>query len=240
MKINDETTNVLANSRIEDLRLYLPPGQLDRKLYVDVNKVLEAIGGKWNRKEKAHLFETPPADILEEILLTGEYTNQRKEYDFFETPEALAKQLVDMAGIISGESVLEPSAGRGAIAKHMPGCDCIELEEKNRKYLYDEGFYLVGDDFLLCQQKYDVIVANPPFSKQKDIDHVTHMINLANRQVVSIVSASILFRDNKKTTAFRELVDSLGGEITPLPDKSFSESGTNVRTCVVCVDTRRC
>ena len=50
------------------------------------------------------------------------------------------------------------------------------------------------------------------------------------------MSTGVTFRGNKKTTAFRELVDSFGGEITPLADKAFSSSGTNVRTCVVCVD----
>jgi hypothetical protein len=88
MRITDDVTNVLGNSRIDDNRLYLPTGQLDRKLYLAVNKVLEAIGGKWTRKEKAHLFDKPIQDILDEILLTGQYTDAKQEYQFFETPDA--------------------------------------------------------------------------------------------------------------------------------------------------------
>ena len=234
MKISNDVANVLANSRVEENRLFLPPEQLDRKLYVSVNKVLEAIGGKWNRREKAHLFDECPEETIEEILQTGEYTNAKNEYNFFETPEPLARRLIELAGV-NGGTVLEPSAGRGAIAKFMQ-CDCIELEDSNRKYLLENGFNLIGDDFLNFTQPYDYIVANPPFSKQRDIDHVTHMVELAQKKVVSIMSASVLFRTNRKTEEFRNMVYSHGGTITPLPEGSFKASGTNVNTCVALID----
>jgi type I restriction-modification system DNA methylase subunit len=237
MEITNEVANVLANSRIEGNNLYLPEGQLERKLYVAVNKVLESIKGKWSRKEKAHIFSDSPLGIVEEILLTGEYIDEKKEYQFFETPIELAKQLVQMANIQEGETVLEPSAGKGRIAGLITGCDCIELNPDNQQYLKDNGFNIIDTDFLSFWEDYDVIVANPPFSKQQDIAHVKHMIGLAKRRVVSVMSASVLFRDNKKTVDFRNLIEELGGTIEPLPDNIFAESGTNVKTCVVCVDT---
>ena len=236
MKINDDVANVLANSKIEGNNLFLPEGQLDRKLYVAVNKVLEATKGKWNRKEKAHVFNTSPVDMIEEILLTGEYVDEKKEFQFFETPTSLAQQLIEMADIQDGESVLEPSAGKGRIAKLIGYCDCVELNPENRKHLEAEGFKLVGEEFLEFDGQYDVVVANPPFSKQQDIDHVNRMLDIAKRRVVSVMSASVMFRDNKKTVSFRERIKSLGGTIELLPEKIFAESGTNVRTCVVAVD----
>lgn len=234
MKISNDVANVLANSEIEGNRLFLPPGQLERKLYLSVDKVLKAIGGKWNRKEKAHLFPESVEDIIEEILQTGEYVHAKNEYNFFETPEPLAKRLIEMAGV-NGGTILEPSAGHGAIAKYLD-CDCVEPEEGNRKYLSENGFNLVGEDFLQFNEPYDYIIANPPFSKQRDVDHITHMIELARKTVVSVASASVLFRDNKKTVEFRGLVDSYGGYIEPLPAGSFKASGTNVNTCVVVVE----
>jgi hypothetical protein len=96
MKINNDVANVLANSRVEGNNLFLPEGQLDRKLYVAVNKVLTTIKGKWNRKEKAHVFNTSPSDIVEEILLTGEYVDEKKEFQFFETPTHLAEKLIEL------------------------------------------------------------------------------------------------------------------------------------------------
>lgn len=236
MKISNDVTNVLANSRIDGNKLFLPEGQLDRKLYVSVNKVLTAIKGKWNRGAAAHIFNKSPNDIIEEILLTGEYVDQKKEYQFFETPIHLAEQLVEMAGIRDGETTCEPSAGKARIAAFMPGCDCVELNPENRDHLVSKGFNLVGADFMEFEGGYDVIVANPPFSKQQDIDHINKMIDMAKRKVVSVASASVLFRDNKKTVAFRERISELGGTIDPLPDNTFLESGTAVKTCVVCVD----
>lgn len=237
MKISDDVANVLANSKVEGNNLFLPEGQLDRKLYVAVNKVLVAIKGKWNRKEKAHVFNASPTDIIEEILLTGEYVDEKKEFQFFETPSELAIQLISMAEIQTGESVLEPSAGKGRIAELIDSCNCVELNQANRQYLLKRGFKLVGEDFLNFNGRYDVIVANPPFSKQQDIDHVNKMIDIAKRRVVSVMSASVMFRDNKKTVSFRERIKSLGGSIELLPEKIFAESGTNVRTCVVVVNT---
>ena len=236
MRINDNVKNILGNSRIENNKLFLPDRKFDRKLYMSVNKVLSAIGGKWNRKAKAHLFNADIESIIENILLTGEYIDAKKEYQFFETPHELAQHIVDLAGIHADETVLEPSAGKGRIAELVPDCDCIELNPDNRQYLIDKGFNVVGENFLEHNERYDVIIANPPFSKQQDIDHVNHMIDLANRKVVSVMSASVMFKDNKKTVAFRERIENLGGVIEMLPEKTFSESGTNVQTCLVVVD----
>jgi len=236
MQITNEVANILADSMVENNNLYLPDIQLERKLYVAVNKVLEAIGGKWNRKAKSHIFDESPVDIIEQILQTGEYIDEKKEFQFFETPEHIAKQLIKLADIQPDETVLEPSAGKGAIAKYIPNCDCIELNELNRKHLIENGFNIVGEEFLKFETKYDVIIANPPFSFQSDISHVLHMIELANRKVVSVMSASVLFRTNKKTKMFRESVNKLGGSIEPLPDNSFKNSGTNIRTCIASVN----
>ena len=237
MKISNDVANVLGNSRIDNGKLYLPAGQLERSLYLAANKVLEAIGGKWNRKEKAHLFDQPVSDILEEILLTGEYANAKTEYQFFETPGELALYLVALADIRPGETCLEPSAGRGAIAYYMtPNVQCVELNPAFCEILMANDFKVVCGDFLKLIKPYDVIVANPPFSKQQDIDHVTHMIELARRRVVSVMSASIRFRTNRKTVEFLELLERQDGEIIDLPDNSFRESGTGVRTCVVRCD----
>lgn len=233
MRISDDVANVLGNSQVDGDKLYLPAGQLDRSLYVAVNKVLEAIGGKWNRKAKAHLFDKPIEDILEEVLLTGQYVNAKTEYQFFETPEPLAGDLVLLADIRRGETCLEPSAGKGAIARYMPNPDCVELHPGCREYLTEHGFKVVADDFLLFNQPYDVIVANPPFSKQQDVDHVAHMIELARHRVVSVMSASVKFRTNRKTQEFRALLALLNGRIIDLPEGSFEASGTGVNAVVV-------
>jgi len=238
MRIDNDVANVLANSNVDENYLYLPQEQLERNLYLRTNKVLESMGGKWNRKLKAHVFDKSPATALENIILTGEYTDAKYEYQFFETPGEVAIRLIDKADIKLGETILEPSAGRGAIVKYIPECDCIELNEDNRTFLKEKHFNLIWDDFLTFDKKYDVIIANPPFSKQQDIIHVEHMLELANRRIVSVMSSSVLFRTNKKTVEFRNKIESLGGDFMKLPEKSFTISGTNVATCILCVNVR--
>ncbi len=78
MKISNDVSNVLANSKAESNKLYLPEGQLERKLYMAVDKCLKALGGKWNRSAKAHIFQKDVEFIVEEVVLTGEYTDQKK------------------------------------------------------------------------------------------------------------------------------------------------------------------
>ncbi|MDA3809653.1 MAG: methyltransferase [Spirochaetaceae bacterium] len=241
MKINNEVANVLSNSRIEGNKLYLPEGQLDRKLYVSVNKVLVSIKGTWNRSAKAHIFPTDPAEIVDQILLTSEYVDEKKEYQFFETPIPLAERIVEMAEIKKNDVVLEPSAGRGNIAGRIGMsniCHCVELNKENAQFLQSIGFDVFNEDFMAFEPdtEYDVIIANPPFSKQQDIDHVNKMIDIAKRRVVSIMSASVLWRDNKKAGSFRERIKDLGGSFEELPEGEFKESGTNVRTCILVVD----
>lgn len=236
MKISNEVIEVLAKSNVEGNTLKLTQ-QLDRDLYLKVNKVLKAIGGKWVSAKRRHVFESDVEDILQNIILTGEYTDTKTEFQFFPTPEALAEQLVEEAEIRGGEACLEPSAGRGNIAKFMPGCDCIELNPENREFLIENGFNVIAEDFMTFDsaKNYDVIVMNPPFSKQQDIAHVTKAISIAKRCVIAVMSASVLFRTDNRTTDFRAFVEFFGGTIEPLPEKAFKESGTMVNTCKVVV-----
>jgi len=238
MRVSNDVTAILSASRFEDLLLFLPDGQLDRKMYMAVNKVLTDLGGKWNRAKKAHVFTIDPVDIIDEICLTGEYTTRKKELQFFETPPKLAADLVAMAEIQDGERVLEPSAGHGRIAKLINFPMCVEIDEHNCNALRGLGFQVIHSDFLECGKEVqaDVIIANPPFTRQQDIDHVTHMIALANRRVVSVMSASVMFRDNKKTQEFKELLDQYEHEFIELDEGVFKESGTNVKTVILVLD----
>lgn len=253
MRIDNEVSDVLANSQIDGSLLFLPPTQLERKLYEKVNKVLVAIGGKWNRGKKAHVFDNSPESIVEEILQTGQYTDAKKEYQFFETPPELAERMAEIAGLSFEEgapnyTTLEPSAGMGAIASKIPfefGSTFVELDPKKAEYLKKTypPFHVDCADFMTWQpgehtpKTFERILMNPPFSKQQDIDHVSRALGFLARDgiLVAIMSASVLFRTNRKTVEFRELIESKGGTIEPLPAETFKSSGTMVNTCMVVV-----
>lgn len=236
MKIAKEIIDLLAKCEVEGKTLKITE-QLDRKTYGQLNKVLTAIGGKWNAKQRVHLFQEDVSEMIENIINTGEYSCIKKDFQFFPTPIELAKKIIKLAEITPDDICLEPSAGMGNIAQFMPNCDVIELHEDNRKTLIDKGFNLVHDDFLtfIPEKKYTAIVMNPPFSKGQDIEHVTKAIEMAERVVVAITSASVMFRNDKKTEAFRKLVAYYGGTIEELPAESFKESGTQVNTCLIVV-----
>lgn len=237
MHLTPEVIDVLDTSTIEGNSLVLP-SQLERKLYEKVAKALDALGGKWNRKAKAHLFDYDPAEAIEMAVLTGTIVNKKREMGFFETPEQIARQLVALADIQLGDCILEPSAGRGAIAQYLPGTTMLcELDVKNRSYLKEKfpGQVLLCDDFLNLNVKWDKIISNPPFGgAQRDIVHVQHMWDILNPggRLVSVMSNGITFRTTEKTLKLRQLIN-LYGTILPLPSRSFHDSGTDVETIIV-------
>lgn len=242
MRLDNEVLAVLDGLDVNGKAVKITR-QLDRKLYEKVNKALEALGGKWNRSAKAHLFTDDPAEAIENAQMTGEVVSLKKVYDFFETPPEVVDSLLDAACIDSGkQTILEPSAGRGAIAGAIrtrypqAKLECCELMPENKAALLKAGFEVIADDFMgLTGRTFDRIIMNPPFSKQQDVDHVMHAYGmLAKGGVLAAVMANgITFRDNGKTVALRSLIGACQGEITQLPAQSFKASGTGVNTVIV-------
>lgn len=161
--------------------------------------------------------------------------------------------------------ILEPSAGTGNLARrclsnpamfddwaggrerHLNDyrmdnvVDCIELQPHLADQLSAEGIYgkVFCADFLKIRpdQMYDRIVMNPPFDRERDIDHVFHALNFLKPDgiLVAIMSAGIEFRQTKKSIAFRQLMEDMGADWNDLPANSFSSVGTNVNTGFIVV-----
>lgn len=251
MIISDKAAAVLSTCVVDGKAIRITSGQLDRKLYVEVNAVLEAIGGKWDRKAKAHLFDADPSDALDASVEAGEVCTvreQRKALGYFPTPPAIAADLVLFAGVKAGMTVLEPSAGEGAIVKAITDAKgtpfLVEIDPTRAAKLSHYSSVHVGD-FLAYEPafmgKLDRVVMNPPFSvtgnRRADIAHVRHAYKFLapGGRLVSVMSAGVEFRDDAVTRAFR---DDFNPEIVALPDQAFKSSGTNVRAVVVTIDLR--
>jgi hypothetical protein len=74
LKVQWNVLDILAEARIEGHTLVLAQ-EYDRKLYEATNRVLEAIGGRWDRYARAHCFPGDDvAEVIGEILRTGEVT----------------------------------------------------------------------------------------------------------------------------------------------------------------------
>lgn len=259
--LSAEALAVLSDGIEVDGRQVRITQQLDRRLYLEVNGALEVLGGRWDRKARAHLFEGDPSDALDQVLVDGAYTDKRRELDQFFTPWPLAADVVARALVAPGMRVLEPSAGRGALvlaalragagavvyyeideATQLQCTRAVEVAIRAEARSWPGGRCSpcpVLGDFLLAQPStygagFDRVIMNPPFSGYRELAHVMHAWRFVARggRLVAIMSAGVAYRTDRRYATFRRYVEA-DGTIEPLPDGSFRESGTDVRTVLV-------
>ncbi len=239
-KFDDDVLIVLRNMQWnEDGLRGVIATQLDRDLYERANEALVAMGGRWIRQEKAHVFATDPRPSVEGLIENGTLTVARD--GFFETPREVVEQMLQMIRVAG--NVLEPSAGLGAIADCLPIVQdhvfCIEKNEQRAKVLRDKGYHVTCMDFLKygSASRFDTIVMNPPFEEGQDADHIRHAYNLLARggKMVSVVSVGPFFRKDRKSIAFRKWLRTVDYEVKELPENAFKKSGTMIRTKLLAI-----
>lgn len=240
--IGENVLAVLAACRVEGPRLYLPPTQLERNLYVAVNDVLTRLGGKWQGgKVKAHVFASDPGAKLAEVLGSG-YKPAKNALAFFATPRPVVGRMLRL--IPHATRILEPSAGTGAILagilEKFPGASVEALELDTGRYQelmdrYGGRVTIHASDFLNhSAAPYDAIAMNPPFAVERDayeyVTHITHAYSLLAHggALVAIAPAGLIFTNNvRRVASLRELIEGCG-RIDELPDGAFDESGTQI------------
>lgn len=251
IKIDEETFAALSAVEYPTPRHVKLVEQLDRKLYVKVNKALEALGGAWSRKDKVHVFAKCDAQPMIDAAITSGQIETGADVGFFETPEPLAAQLVVRAGVRRNHLVLEPSAGTGRIVAALQDVGAVvhacewDLDRcgiLTRDVLKGRDSMLASRDILdwklpLDGAGYDRVVMNPPFckvGKGDHLDHVRHAFSLLKPKgvLVSVLPSSVTFRRDRRYTEFRTWFEARG-TLESLPDGSFKGSGTGVNTVVV-------
>lgn len=228
--------------------------QLERSTYVRVDKALQALGGKWNRSAKAHVFPGDARDRVDAAIITGEVTTDQ-DLGHFPTPQPQARQLVAAAQVRAGHLVLEPSAGSGNIAAELAAAGAqvvaIERDRARRQVLRDRlpaARVLEHDDFLDYRPGhgdplFDRIVMNPPFRRVGEGDHLDHArrafeLLAPGGVLVCVLPSSVGFRRDRRYTEFRAWARDIGGVLAALPDGSFRASGTDVRTVTLTARAR--
>ncbi len=221
--------------RIAGQRAELPTVPL--KLYPQIKKILTAAGAVYKRGGFDFPPHLNPMEVIE-LLRAGETINPKKDYQFFETPPDVAKRVVEALGDIQGRRVLEPSAGRGALADlaKAAGADVVTVEawDLNAKVLRDKGFIVHEADFLQLTPAdigmFDAIVANPPFTRNADIRHVEHMLSfLKPGGVLSTITSAHWDTASHATAArFKQWIADKGVYVEEIPAGAFKSSGTSV------------
>jgi hypothetical protein len=246
IEVSDACRAVLNAAKCEGSKLVLA-GQLDRKAYERVNELLEAVGFKWSKKEKAHICpdECGAQETLNRLLAQNAVVDQQQTYQVFLTPPLLARTLVEAAWVTPGMAVLEPSAGGGRIAEKIEEAGgiahCCEIREDAYNQLVADGFHMVyKGDFLQMpllgrEGTYRAVVMNPPFTGDQDIDHVMHAWKFLAEggRLVAIMSPRYTFVEQSKPLAFREFLSKYGVAQQVLEAGTFGASGTNVRSMMV-------
>lgn len=228
--------------------LLAPDAPVDeRKNQADeAKKWIEEAGGSWQGgKIQGFTFPFNPERVFS-ILKEGKRCDLQKDFQFFETPADIADWLVMLAGgIHETDTVLEPSAGRGALIKAIHrSCpsvtvECYELMPENREFLHTlDNVILLDEDFTKDSVgHYTKIIANPPFSGNQDIDHVRLMYERLEEGgiLAAITSQHWKFASEKKCVDFREWLEEVHGEVFEIGAGEFKESGTTVSTMAVVI-----
>jgi hypothetical protein len=233
---------VLARCLIDGNVIKLPPVQLGRKVYEQVARKLQGAGCKWHGG-KVGGFVSPEPESAGDLLgrlQAGESVNLKKDFQFFPTPDELADHLVSFVPVGAGMKLLEPSAGQGSLVKALHrnwpnagAVDCFELMPSNRRTLCTvPSAYIVGEDFLAAEPRpiYDLIIANPPFTGNQDIDHILRMVEwlAPDGCIATLASQSWVSGSQKKQAEFRAFVDKRACHRETVGHGVFKQSGTSV------------
>lgn len=172
--------------------------------------------------------------------------------DYFATPEPLGLKMVEWAGIKDGDSVLEPSAGHGAIARWFPeNVDRTVVEPSSElasrlRMVTDAKLLQHSFEDLHVVNKYQAIVMNPPFGSggKTAVDHIakaeTHLKD--GGRIVALIPSGP--STDKKFDKWLHGVDKEGKSLNNmylvadinLPGVTFERAGTAVMTRVVVLE----
>lgn len=239
------TENLALGSQARNLRESFAKGILEHSGIVPIDQ--QGVGGKE--------FDAPKqgdSDPFDDAVLDY-YSNQkpnrknREGVDYFPTPEPLGYKMMEWARAGEGDTILEPSAGHGAIAMYAPKENQLTGIEPSQSLFAKLQLKVggLGRKFMNTvfenydiSNKHDVVVMNPPFGTAgataiAHLDKAFKHLEEGGRVVAIIPRGSTdkkfdKWLDGQKDVAMRAEVD--------LPDIVFQQAGTSVVSRVVVLD----
>ena len=194
----------------------------DRPALLDINRAL------------AEFYGDVLPDAPSEAEARRPSTEVARDLQFYRTPPAVAKTVVDALSPRSGETILEPSCGDGALMDELQARDLslavtgIEYDHARARKASAKGHCVMVGNFLEVDPdpRFDRVVMNPPFYGRHYKKHLDHALRFLKPGgvLVAILPASARYDH-----------DNAPGEWRDLPPASFASSGTNIPTgyCIV-------
>lgn len=227
------------------------------KKYLPGSKT-EGTGGKANdyRQEQATDFDRAKAVYFGKQKKNSR-TKSQEGQDYFATPEPIGYKMVQWLQSKPGQSLLEPSAGDGAIARWMPDNTYNTVVEPSRdltpKLMRNvAGAKVVESTFenFDLHNKFDGIAMNPPFGRggKTAVEHVVkayqHLKDGGRLIAIIPDGPACQKRFDKwfygdpeaKRKEDRGIADGVLMADIHLPSVTFEREGTNVNTRMVVID----
>ena len=239
------TENLALGSQARSLRDSFANGILEHSGVVPIDQ--QGVGGKEFDAPKDQSTDGFDNAVLDYYSNQKLNSRNREGVDYFPTPEPLGYKMMEWANMGEGDTVLEPSAGHGAIARYAPkGNQMVAIEPSQSLFtklqLKAGGLGRKFQNTIFenydISNKHDVVVMNPPFGTA-GATAIAHLgkafkhLEEGGRVVALIPRGSTdkkfeKWIEGEKTAVMRAEV--------ALPDIVFEQAGTKVVCRVVVVD----
>lgn len=180
----------------------------------------------------------------EEVPKKAESRAVSKDLQYYPTPAAVVKDVLDDLGDIRGAYILEPSCGCGRFldAMRSRGARClgIEVDAGRAEQARAKGHSVMTKNFLetVPTGNFDRVVMNPPFYGRHYAKHVAHALGFLKPggSLTAILPATARYDHGVITEAW---ASERGAKFSSwvawkdLPVGAFAESGTNISTVVL-------
>lgn len=215
----------------------------------------DGIGGKDYDRKLSASNSVSPFDKAKTFYWAQQKNSKRRDQregvDYFATPEPVGFKMAEWAGIKTGEKVLEPSAGHGAIARFFPEQADVTMIEPSydlsqRAGLANGTARIINDTFenLHINNKYDAIVMNPPYGNGGKIS-TDHLMKAATHlrdggRIVALLPRGGM-ADNR-LAGFLNSEEAKEMHVVArinMPSSTFERAGTAVNTQILILEKHK-